>query len=97
MRDTIIHAIEHQNRLRVVYDGGARLVEPHAVGVSSAGNEVFRGYQVEGVSTSGEHIGWKLLRLDRIEALEILDETFLDTRDGYRQGDSAMVRIFCEL
>lgn len=97
MRDTIIQAIEHQNRLRVVYDGGARLVEPHAVGVSSAGNEVFRGYQVEGESTSGEHTAWKLFRLDRIEALEVLDETFLSARDGYTQGDSAMVQIFREL
>lgn len=39
---TIIDAVQNKRVLSFVYDGLARTVEPHAVGRSTAGNDVLR-------------------------------------------------------
>lgn len=97
MNQTIVAAIQQQRRLRIWYDPGGRIVEPHAYGTGSSGQHLLRAFQTEGASASGEHANWKLFRVDRISSLEMLDETFPGPRPGYRRGDSAMQRIFAQL
>lgn len=72
-------------------------MEPHAYGVAKAGNEILRCYQVGGASESGNAVDWKLMRVDEISALTILDRTFRGPRAGYKRGDKAMVQVYCQL
>ena len=95
MNSNICDAIENQFVIEFYYDGEIRVVEPHCYGVSSKGNEIVRGYQVGGYSSSGK-MGWKLYDLSKISDLVITSDTF-DPENGYKRGDSAMSSIFCEL
>ena len=90
MNRSISAAINDRRRIKLDYEPGHRLIEPHAYGLSKDGNELLRAFQVEGASASGEHVNWKLFRVDRITQLAMLDERFDHPRPGYRRGDSAM-------
>ena len=90
MQGVIKDAISGKNLLHIRYDPGDRVIEPHAFGKGSAGQLLLRAYQVSGASASGEHEHWKLLRVDRIEALLVSADCFGGPRDGYKRGDKAM-------
>ena len=90
MNRSISVAINERRLIKLNYEPGYRLIEPHAYGLSKDGNELLRAFQVEGASASGEHVNWKLFRVDRITQFAMLDERFDHPRPGYRQGDSAM-------
>lgn len=45
------------------YSGFDRLVAPFVLGVSSVGNPLLRGYQVEGNSKGGVGYGWRVYRV----------------------------------
>ena len=94
----ICDAIRNRQLLRLNYNWGYRTVEPHAYGLNDNGHELLRVYQVAGASESGEPRGWKLLRVDEIHGLAILEENFSGPRQGYKRGDKALdARIYCEL
>ena len=98
MNPVICEAIHERRLLRLNYHWGHRIVEPHAYGLNDNGHELLRVFQVSGASESGEHHGWKLLRVDEIHGLEILKEQFEGSRLGYKHGDKAMdQRIYCQL
>ena len=98
MHSVIIQAISERRRLKIVYPPGSRVVEPCAYGSSSEGFGLLRAYQNSGASASGEHEWWKLFRIDRIMAIELLPEVFDGLRPEYRRNDKAMKRqIFCQL
>lgn len=86
----IANAIRKRLRLKIDYDPGTRLIEPHAVGYTRQGNVVLRAFQTEGASASGEPKDWKFLRVDRIRSLSTTDESFTGPRPGYKRGDSHM-------
>jgi WYL domain len=88
--ETIEKAINDRSLLQVVYPPGVRLIEPHAVGLSSDGNMLVRAYQVDGASRSGEHEHWKLFRVDRLTSVVLLPIRFPGARPGYKSGDKAM-------
>lgn len=83
-------AIQEQLCIEVNYFLGRRILEPHAFGISSEGNGLLRAFQTSGASSTGERVGWKLMRVDRIEDIAVLSSTFQSPRPGYRKGDSAM-------
>ncbi len=100
MMKDIISAIQGRHILLIDYydPRGSRYVEPHACGISTAGNEVVRVFQVSGPSKSHEGEGfWKMMRLDRIHGLEALAQTFPQARPGYQRGDQGMERIYEQL
>lgn len=82
-------AIRERKRVRLFYEPGERLVEPHAFGYSGDGNLLVRAFQVEGASASGEHHDWKLFRVDRM-GQSGPDGDFNSPRAGYKRGDRAM-------
>lgn len=90
MNRSIQTAIVERRLIRLDYDPGQRLIEPHAYGRSSEGNELLRAFQVNGASASREHHHWKLFRVDRINSMTVLTERFDEPRPGYRRDDSAM-------
>ena len=65
-------------------------------GRDKSGEEILRCYQVSGGSTSGERVGWKILKVSEVFSLNLLKEKF-DVRTGYKRGDKAMEYIFEQL
>lgn len=97
MNNVICQAINEMRLLEIDYTVGRRKVEPHAYGYSSQGNQLLRGFQIEGPHETPNH-DWDLFRVDRITSIEILEETFEGPRPDYKKGDSAMKGgIICEL
>lgn len=100
MMQDIISAIRTRHILLIDYydPRGSRQVEPHACGISTAGHEVVRVFQVSGPSKSEEGEGfWKMMRLDRIHSLKALVQTFPRPRPGYQPGDKGMAQIYEQL
>lgn len=93
MRDIVTTAISNLKRLKVWYEPGLRILEPHAFGEGTDGQLLLRAFQTEGASASGEHQHWKLFRLDRVKQMILLDQDFFEgPRPGYVRGDRAMKR-----
>lgn len=95
MNTAICAAIAGRQCLRFYYDGGYRVVEPHCHGISTAGHEVLRAYQIEGYSQSGKPHAWKLFEVAKIREFQTLAATFVSTRPGYNPRDSDLARICC--
>ena len=97
MNPKICSAIRSRRIIRFYYDGGFRTVEPYCYGISTAGNEVLRGYQLGGYSRSGKPTDWKLFRVSEIQSLTITHRHFTGHRPEYDPNDSMMTRIFCHV
>ncbi|MDR6760332.1 hypothetical protein J2Y38_000511 [Flavobacterium sp. 2755] len=95
MNNQIIEAIENQNVIEFNYEGELRIVEPHCYGITTAGNEAIRAYQIDGYSSSGR-MGWKLYDLGKADDVEVSEDTF-STRSDYKPGDKGMSEIFAEI
>ena len=96
MRNKIIAAIQGRHVIAFTYGGIAREAQPCAIGVSRAGNEVMRCYQVRGGHVEPGH-DWDLCDVDKIHDLVVTDDSFHGEPPGYRRGDRGMVQIFAEL
>lgn len=90
MNPIILQAISERRLLSIDYDPGLRIVEPCAYGTSAEHNELLRAFQTSGASAQGEHVNWKLFRVDRVRSIRLLDENFAGPRPEYRRDDKAM-------
>jgi predicted DNA-binding transcriptional regulator YafY len=90
--DLIDRAIREKHRLRFVYHGVARLVEPQCHGIGRRGTELLRAYQLQG-GTQPE----PLFDVSKISDLQLLDERFEKPGPNYKRDDSAMREIFAQL
>lgn len=97
MNTMICSAINSKKVIRFDYNGGFRTVEPFCHGLSTAGNEVLRGYQTGGYSESGDSVGWKLFQVSKISSMTITNDYFDVKRPGYNPNDSAMTTIYCNV
>jgi YD repeat-containing protein len=80
--------------LMLQYDGFERVVEVHAIGVSTGGLPCMRVYQVRG----SDNAGWRMLLLHKVERdMEILDDPSEAPRPGYKRGDKGMLSVSEEL
>jgi hypothetical protein len=85
----------------VYYDDGEdpggknkRWVEIYCYGVSKAGNDIVRVYQIGG-DTKTIQPGWKTFRIDRMNNLEILGGKFYEPRPLFNpSGDKDMIQIY---
>lgn len=94
MNDLIVLAITQKRKILFYYDGGIRIVEPHAYGNDKNGRPKLRGYQLSGYSESGKPEGWKLFNVSDIQSLQLLEEYFKQPRNGYNpNGDKAIPNI----
>lgn len=96
MLQTIINAIANKAVISFDYSHLPRVVEPHAVGISLAGNPVLRCYQTHGRHIAPGH-DWNLCELSKISNLKVTSDTFPQPRPGYVRGDKGMRRIDAQL
>jgi hypothetical protein len=98
---SICQAIHNRRLLHFYYELDARTVEPHAYGITRENDEVLHAYQVAGGSRSKgksrQYRGWKVFRIEEINRLTVLEQTFVKPRPGYNRSDKAMSRIFCQV
>ncbi|MDT7832034.1 hypothetical protein RQM59_06560 [Flavobacteriaceae bacterium S356] len=92
----ICEAIFQKKVIQFYYDGELRIVEPHCYGITTAGNQGLRAYQIDGYSSSGNY-GWKMYDLGKAVNIEMLTNHFFNIRDGYKRSDKGMSRIYCEI
>lgn len=97
MNKMICDAISKREIIQFFYDGGLRIVEPHCHGISTAGNEVLRGYQSEGFSESGKPVEWKLFDVSKISSLSNTGKIFTQNRPYYNPQDKGMKIIHCHV
>ena len=88
----IDRAIRGKRRLRFIYHGVARLVEPQCHGIGHRGTELLRAYQLEGGAQAEP-----LFDVAKISGLQVLDECFEKPGPNYQRDDSAMREIFAQL
>jgi len=73
---TILEAMNWPQLVVFHYGESDRLVAPFVVGVSSEGNPLLRGYQLEGNSRSGKGEGWRVFQIRKMENLDSFQEFF---------------------
>jgi len=67
---TILDAMTWPQLIIFRYGDSDRVVAPFVVGVSSEGNPLMRGYQLEGNSRSGKGAGWRVFQVGKMEKVE---------------------------
>lgn len=93
----IASAIQNRHLLGFIYDGHARVVEPHIYGVDRRGREFLSAFQAGGGSASGEAIGWKLFHVERMAGVRVLLATFSGPRKDYNPEDAVFSRVHARL
>jgi len=97
MNQSISTAINNKNLISFVYKNLPRVVEPHAYGETKDGGERLRAYQVDGQSESRSVPCWGLFKIEEMENINVLTDTFDGPETGYSRGDKAMSLIYAEL
>ena len=73
-------AIAHKRLLRLTYDGGVRIAEPHDYGVQRGITRVLV-YQRSKAGASGKDaVGWRLLDVTKISECAVMETSFSGTR-----------------
>jgi hypothetical protein len=97
MHEIICDAIRARRRLRFVYDGYERIVEPHIYGINTANHEAVRGWLVAGWSGSEAAPGWRTYLVREMHDVHALAQGFDAPREGYVAEDRQMRQVFCRL
>ncbi len=107
----VINSIKNKRVIKIFYEGdinngkGYRSIEVYCYGISSAGNQVIRAFQREGVSAtktgnrdSFDNIpSWRLFRVDRISSFVNTIQFHKGDRPKYNPNDKGMSRIIYAL
>lgn len=83
-------AIANGMEIEFIYQGKRRVVHPYVHGVSTAGNEVIRAWQVDGASSSGTLPGWRPFLVAEIENPSATGQTSGPVPPHYNPKDSMM-------
>jgi len=94
--ELLAEALTLGRTVNFVYADKIRVVEVHAVGTSTAGKLVMRGYQVAG-RASRPLPEWSLFEVDKINALTLGREVSGAPRPGYHENDRAMKSVSCQI
>ena len=90
-------AIRDRRRVRLVYPPGIRVVEPHCLGVGSNSTFLLRCWQIIGPSSKTSRSSWKLLTVEKIEAVQDAGQTFAPRPDFVRPDPAMTVGIVIEV
>ena len=94
--EKICEAIQNGLKLLFDYDGYHRRVQPYVHGWDSGGEEMFKGYQVEGGSDSWTGPHWRTFKFDEISNLRLTDESFTRKRDDYNPEAPQFETVHCK-
>lgn len=83
--------------LNLEYNGEGRIVEVHAVGTTTKGKPAMRVFQVLGGSNFSDTSGWKMMSLENVDNVHLLDTVSQGPRPGYKPGDKGMGAILAEI
>jgi hypothetical protein len=72
-------AITQRRQIRFWYGGTERIAEPHDYGIQN-GKARLLAYQIGGRSNSGRLPAWRLVDVDAMTQLEVLEKTFRGNR-----------------
>jgi hypothetical protein len=97
MNQNIINAVRNRNIISFIYKNLPRVVEPHAYGETKDGGERLRAYQIGGQSDSRTVPCWGLFKIEEMENINVLADTFDGPEAGYNRGDKVMSIIYAEL
>src|SRR5262245_58597266 len=96
MNKSICEAIRKRAVIQFRYnDDKVRVVEPQCHGISTAGKEVFRGYQTSGHSKSRQSRAEKLFEVSKISGLKETGESFSEPGPHFNPHDKAMAYVHC--
>ncbi len=95
--EMLVLAVREKRVVSFVYNGHARLVEPHAYGVSATGEVVLHAFQIEGESASKPPPGWRTFNVMLIGDLTVTDRKFNEPRPDYAQGEPPLAAIWAAL
>lgn len=96
MDTRVCEAIRTRSLVAFEYNGVRRIVEPHCHGVSPAGRELIRGYQVGEVTPSDGH-SWRLFDVSKVVGFILLERTFPTSRPGFRSDDRKFASVHCHV
>lgn len=91
----LCQAIRRRRLVRLTYGGYGRTVEPYIHGSTSAGREVLLCFQVEGGSASSDPSPWRLLHLDRVSELRVLQTAFAPRDESPESREVPVVHCAC--
>jgi predicted DNA-binding transcriptional regulator YafY len=92
VNQVILASIRSRRRLRFLYKGKMRIVEPQCYGIGTKETELVRVHQLQGGDQREP-----LFDVSKIEDLVMLNETFTTPGPNYKRDDSAMKIIFAQL
>jgi hypothetical protein len=80
-------AVQQRRLVRFDYDGQPRLIQPRALSRNARGKWLIEGCQVAGYSKSRSPLPWRSYFVDRIDNLEVLEDTFMPWQtEGEEEG-----------
>ena len=85
-------AITNKQRISFYYHDKERVGEPQCCGISTTDKVVARVHLVKGGSRPEQ-----LFEVRQISSLKVLDEFFYKPGPNYKENDSAMKVIYCQL
>ena len=97
MHELLLRAIRERRLLMFAYRDTVRVVEPHRYGEAGNGARLLSAWLRPGYSRTTPDGGWRSFRLEDIRDLQLLDETFAGTREGYAPYESRLAVVFAEL
>jgi hypothetical protein len=95
MRAQICDAIAARRLLMFAYGGVVRVAEPHLCGRTTAGHDALSAWMRPGWSRADPEGGWRMFRLDAVEDLQALPETFDAPRPEFNAADPHFVEVYC--
>ncbi len=93
----ICDSMGSRHRLKFTYNSRLRVVEPHLCGQDRHGHDLLTGWQVGGASSSLATTGWRTFRVDLMNEMEVLDESFEAPRASFVGHDSRITLIHCSV
>lgn len=85
--------IRRQRVLRLTYRGYARLVEPHAIGITSGGHRALLAWQIEGGSKSDPPTGWRTFLTEEVKSPTVTVRGFAPREDYRREKITLRVEL----
>lgn len=87
----ICRAVRRGLLVRLTYGGHERIVEPYIHGSTSSGREVLLCFQVQGGSASNDPSPWRLLHVDRVTELHVLETAFAHREESPESREVPLV------